>query len=312
MSLPKVSIVIPIYNGENFIVECLSGILEQTYEDFECIIVNDGSIDHSLSLIEDFLLTKSPKQLFQIISISNSGVSAARNIGLDFAKGELIAFLDCDDHWSPEKLSMQVAHLMGNPHLVGAVSNFLIAKRQKNTTKKAHRLVKHRSIQSLSDGWLSLLGNGGLISSSLIYRSSVSLRFSEELSTAADLDFFLRLRVLGELGIVKEPLVTYYIHENQMHLNSDKLVRDYKLLSTNLHVFGMNHNGKAIMGNAFAMACLLELFKGNFHAALQNLVASIREDFKSPFAVFFSVVRKRVFGFFRIYVWKIESKLGSR
>lgn len=312
MSTPKVSIVIPIYNGENFIVECLDGILNQIYQDFECIIVNDGSTDNSLKLIEEFLLVKSPKQSFEVITIPNSGVSAARNTGLNSAKGELVAFLDCDDYWNPEKLILQIESLKQNPDSIGAISNFLIAKRYKNRVKPAHRIVEHRNIESLCDGWLSLLGNGGLISSSLIYQRKLSLQFSEALSTAADLDFFLRLQALGDIRIVKDPVVTYYIHENQMHLNSRKLVQDYRLLTSALYFFNSRSNSKTLMGNALAMACLLDLSNGDFHAATRNLTASFKEDFRSPFVVFISVLRKRIFGITGIYMWKLKSRLGSR
>lgn len=103
----KVSVIIPVYNGERYIVQAIESVLSQTYENFEVIIVNDGSMDNSYEKIEPFLKQRNIKYIEQ----KNKGVAAARNTAIKNSSGELIAFLDQDDLWLPEKLEIQVDYL---------------------------------------------------------------------------------------------------------------------------------------------------------------------------------------------------------
>ncbi|MBW2646296.1 MAG: glycosyltransferase [Deltaproteobacteria bacterium] len=106
---PKVSIIIPVYNGERYIAQAIESALTQTYRKFEIIVVNDGSTDNSYEKIKPFL--PSVKYIFQ----ENQGVAAARNTAIKNSSGEFIAFLDQDDLWLPEKLELQVDYLLHNP-----------------------------------------------------------------------------------------------------------------------------------------------------------------------------------------------------
>ena len=99
---PMVSIVIPNYNCSEFLVECLESSLGQSYQNTEVIVIDDGSTDRSIQI-----LLKYKKQI-QLISTSNQGAAAARNIGISKAKGEFIAFLDSDDTWELDKISLQM------------------------------------------------------------------------------------------------------------------------------------------------------------------------------------------------------------
>ena len=95
--MPKFSIVIPLYNKENYIAETLQSVIEQTFKDFEIIIVNDCSTDKSLETVSDF---KDPR--INIINHNiNSGLSASRNTGIKNAEANYITFLDADDLWKP-------------------------------------------------------------------------------------------------------------------------------------------------------------------------------------------------------------------
>ena len=97
-----ISIVIPLYNKEQSITSTLQTVLKQTYQDFEIVIVDDGSTDHSVEEVKKVI---DPR--IRLIHQSNAGVSAARNRGIDDARGEYIAFLDADDEWKPDYLKAQ-------------------------------------------------------------------------------------------------------------------------------------------------------------------------------------------------------------
>src|SRR5699024_1141358 len=92
--MAKVSIIVPIYNSENYLKYCLETIVNQTYNNLEILLINDGSLDNSLDICKEFEQKDNRIKLF---NIPNSGVSVARNIGIDNATGEFITFVDSDD-----------------------------------------------------------------------------------------------------------------------------------------------------------------------------------------------------------------------
>ena len=104
-----ISVVIPLYNKEKSIVSTLQSVLSQTYQDWECIVINDGSTDNSLEVVKDFVEgLKIENRRLKIVSQENGGVCSARNRGIQEAKGENVAFLDGDDLWDKEYLAEQV------------------------------------------------------------------------------------------------------------------------------------------------------------------------------------------------------------
>lgn len=103
---PLVSIIIPVYNSEKYIKQTLQSVLEQTYKEYEVLIINDGSMDNSIKIINHFI---SEDDRFILVNLEcNKGVSYARNVGISLAKGEYIAFLDSDDIWVYDKLEKQI------------------------------------------------------------------------------------------------------------------------------------------------------------------------------------------------------------
>lgn len=94
----KISVIIPVYNAENYLPECLNSVINQTLQEIEIICINDGSTDNSLSVLEKYSLKDSR---IRILNQKNEGVSKARNLGIENAKGEFLAFLDADD-WLPD------------------------------------------------------------------------------------------------------------------------------------------------------------------------------------------------------------------
>ena len=97
--MPKISIIIPVYNAEQYLEDCLLSISQQTFGNFEILAVNDGSTDRSLEILKKYQ-EKEPR--LKVFSQENKGVSAARNLGVEYAKGEYIAFVDADDTISPD------------------------------------------------------------------------------------------------------------------------------------------------------------------------------------------------------------------
>lgn len=96
--MPKLTIVVPVFNAEHYLTECLDSIESQTYSDWELLLIDDGSLDHSIDICERYSKIDSRIKLFRKV---NGGVSSARNMGLDNASGTWVTFIDADDHISP-------------------------------------------------------------------------------------------------------------------------------------------------------------------------------------------------------------------
>ena len=110
--MPRVSVVMPVYNVQKYVAQAIQSVLEQTYQDFELLIIDDQSPDDSVSVCQQF-----QDQRIHIIHQQNLGLAGARNTGIQHAKGEYIAFLDADDYWAPEKLEQHIAHLRHHPSI---------------------------------------------------------------------------------------------------------------------------------------------------------------------------------------------------
>jgi len=129
----KVSVIIPTYNRAYFLKEAIDSVLAQTYKDYELIVVDDGSEDETAQIVKQY------QNKLRYIFIPHQGVSRARNIGIQEAKGELIAFLDSDDLWLPQKIEMQVTFFTSHPEaLVCQTEEIWIRNGLRVNPKKYH------------------------------------------------------------------------------------------------------------------------------------------------------------------------------
>lgn len=108
--MKKVSVIIPVYNAEKYVAATIQSVLSQTYQNFEIIILDDGSPDNSIEVCQKFTDSR-----IRIIRQENRGLPGARNTGIRHAKGDYLAFLDADDIWLPTKLEKHVHHLNDSP-----------------------------------------------------------------------------------------------------------------------------------------------------------------------------------------------------
>lgn len=113
----KVSIIMPVYNCEKYLKQALESIKQQTYKNWELIIVDDCSTDNSVKVINDYINEENNKQKIELIKLEkNSNVAIARNIALKKAQGRYIAFLDSDDIWEKQKLEKQIKFMQENEY----------------------------------------------------------------------------------------------------------------------------------------------------------------------------------------------------
>jgi glycosyltransferase involved in cell wall biosynthesis len=108
--MPTISVIIPTYNAERTVLKTVESVQKQTFSDIEIIIINDGSTDRTLELVQSI-----KDQRLKIFSYENGGLPVARNRGISQATGEFISFVDADDLWTPDKLELQLTALQQHP-----------------------------------------------------------------------------------------------------------------------------------------------------------------------------------------------------
>lgn len=294
--LLTVSVVIPLFNSQLWIRETLISVCEQQLVPDEIIIVNDGSTDASLDVVHDVCLNY-PKVNITIHTIQNSGVSAARNYGMSLCTGDLIALLDSDDLWLPDKIKLQQSFLSSNNKYVAVLNDFVISKVTQNATLKDVRLISKKNVKDVGKSWLTLQGNGALLSSTVLFRKDSvvgKIFFDEQLSTSADLDFFLQLSEIGKVGHIFKPLTRYRQHANQMHLSPDLLKHDFPILLQRLESANIKVDERLIHANMFIMSGILQCVHKNFAAGFQDILKGTKLNPLSFLIVPSSIILKRV------------------
>ena len=206
--------VIPVRNGEAFIGDAVASVLGQTYARLECIVVNDGSTDGTGQVLSDM----ADSRLTVVDRTGSGSVSAARNAGCDHSTGDLIAFLDADDVWHPDKLARQIALFRRRPNLGIAWCGYVITEPDLEPISEIRPQRRYMDLQSC----VLLEGNGILLSSTgIVSRGALESvgGFDESLSVSADLDFAERVVRHNPSDLIDDVLVAYRKHRGQMHLD---------------------------------------------------------------------------------------------
>lgn len=148
----KVSVIIPLYNKALFVTKALDSVLAQTFTDYECVIINDGSTDDSASIAQQWMQNKACGERFRLINQPNAGVSAARNHGIELSQGEYIAFLDADDWWEPNYLE-EMTRLAGEYSEAGILASNYIYYKPGKTRKGVDEVYDISGERHSEIGW---------------------------------------------------------------------------------------------------------------------------------------------------------------
>ena len=216
MDKVKISIIIPVYNAEEYLDRCLHSVLDQEFPSFEVILVDDGSTDSS-PLICDRYSGTDPR--FLTIHQKNSGVSAARNAGLNLAQGEYVMFLDSDDALLPYALDAMVDHLGGEDVVVGGYGAFIEGVPSKEVKPAVTKSYKGNDYQYFFQD--NLLRNCELLDSpwaKLFRKKAVGdTRFCDDLNYAEDKLFvFEVLAKSSSVLAVSSAVYGYYMHAGSL------------------------------------------------------------------------------------------------
>lgn len=212
--MPKISIIMPVYNKQDYIQRSLDSVLNQDFSDFELIAIDDGSTDNSLKVLEEYGRKDSR---IRVIHTENHGVSHARNVGLDHISGEWIQFLDADDYID-QKYLRNVQPVLNEDQIDIVFSSFCKVNKAGevlDTVKTEY--VGTQSGDKLLDSFLQHQrknGYYGFISNKLLHRrllDKTNARFCENLKLAEDLDFFLQMYPFVKVSYYTEDNSFYYL-----------------------------------------------------------------------------------------------------
>jgi len=216
-----VSVIIPVYNGERFIADTVNAVLRQSRAPDEIVIVNDGSSDGTLARLAPF------GDAIRVISIPNGGVSNARNTGIAASRGSIIAFLDADDLWEPNKLEVQLAGLAAFPEVGFTCCNF------NNVHADTHVVVPHlaylkanphlRLDMPMPAPLLALINSNfvGTCSNVLVRRSVLDATgpFDTGYRQSEDYDLWLRCAMRTPFLFTSQPLMSKVAHDTNLTNN---------------------------------------------------------------------------------------------
>lgn len=203
---PKISVLMPVYNGERYVKEAINSILKQTFKDFELIIIDDGSIDGSVEIIKSYC---NDKRIRLIKNEKNLGLKETRNRLVAESKGQYLAMMDCDDVSLPKRFEKQYDFLESNSEygMVGAWVS-IINKNGKSTGE----IWKFPS--NSDEITASLLFENCFAHSAVIIRKSIFPEDGYRYNTAEDYDLWARISFNNKICNLKEVLILYRIHQN--------------------------------------------------------------------------------------------------
>jgi len=216
--MQKISVIIPTYNSASYLPEAIESVLAQTYENYEIIVIDDGSTDNTKEVVVPYL------DQIVFLQIENGGPAKARNHGIRYSIGDYVAFLDADDIWYPIKLDRQMTLFKKNPQYGLMYSDVSYARTYSSQKGRTfHSYCKH-----VKEGRIfsELLHECFIALSSVIVKRDCLERvglFDENCELWQGYDLWLRIAFENQIGLVNEPLYYRRIHEeNRFYSDSLK------------------------------------------------------------------------------------------
>jgi len=273
--MTTVSVILPTYNRAHLVGRAIQSVLNQTYRDFELIVVDDGSADETEEVVKGF----NDPRIRYIRHEINKGSAAARNTGIRAARGEYLAFQDSDDEWLPKKLDLQMNIFSKTPKDVGIVYTDMWR------IQDGIRTYWHSPSNMPVDGLIykkalnNVFGIG--VGTALIKRVCINETgvFDESLPRLIDFEFFIRLSKYYHFLHIKKPLVKYYHTKKSICANNEALLQAYELIFKKYHK-DMSRESMAgfqfIVGNKLCQEGKMDIGKYYLFSAVRSYPLNLK------------------------------------
>lgn len=225
---PLVSVIMPVYNGQDFVGSAIKSVLDQSYTNLELLVINDGSTDRTEGIILD-LLEQDPRVRY--FRQENRGVSSARNAGLQHMQGGFFCFLDADDNFTPHSIAARMAKFSADPQLWYCDGPVIVCD---ENMKPERRWVPE--IEGFVFNKLIRLAESCFFGPTWFIRRdpAVTYAFQEKMTHAEDLFFFIEISRLGKYGFVEENVLYYRSGQSSAMKNLKGLANGYLSLYANV------------------------------------------------------------------------------
>ena len=227
-SNPKVSVIIPTYNGQRYLAHTLESVLAQSMPDLEVIIIDDGSTDNTPGLVQDFIKRDQRVRYFRQ---GRLGVSAARNRGISESRAEFIAFIDHDDLWQPGKLEKQLALFAADPGVALVYARTMIINESGRPKGMVGGLVRPQRGNCFEK---LLEGNFIPLSSAVVKKDALEALgawFVEEMEMLEEIELFLRLAYGFKIDYCGSILAQWRMHsDNDSRLRRNLMIKEYGII----------------------------------------------------------------------------------
>lgn len=224
--IPEITVLMTVYNEEKYVKEAIISILNQSFTNFEFLIINDGSIDQSLNII-----TKFSDKRIKIINQENIGLAKSLNYGITLSKGKFIARQDADDISHPERLEKQIQLFHQNDELGLVGTNSIIMTEEK---MECHRTKFPTSNKQLKKILRSKNFENPFIHGSVVFRKNIALNvgmYREYFKQSQDLDLWLRMSEISDVENLPDYLYSWRLRNNSITLLKSENQRDYAKLA---------------------------------------------------------------------------------
>ena len=215
MKNPKISVIMPVFNNEAYVEPAVNSILIQSFADFEFIIVDDHSTDHTKSILDRI----QDKRIVRINALKHQGNYKCRNRGLDLAKGKYVCVMDSDDLAAPDRLSKQYCFMESNREYL-AIGSDIEFLREDFSTTLFQRLREPEALK------VALLKDNVCTHPTLMIRNDVlkmhHIRYNEAYYYAGDYDLLTNITKIGAISNLPIPLLKYRIHSRQISISKNR------------------------------------------------------------------------------------------
>ena len=301
----------PTFNHSQFIGEAIESVLNQTFKDFELIIVDNYSEDETKDIVESF----NDKRIKYYLFHNNGIIAASRNYGIKKAKGKYLAFIDSDDVWFKDKLERQINCFRKYPSINFIFTSFKVISSDKTDSGKL--LGPNKDVQGLL--YKKLLNYNFIVTSSVVMHKSIvdNVGFfdeSQELQCVEDFDYWLRIAKKHEILGLSKPLGMYRIHNTNSGNNDQRLMKAFYVLDSQIQLASAT---KLEIDNAKANIYFREgwlLIDNDVVCARKYFKQSLKisNNFKIYTMCFIGIVfsfMPKIYSYFRVN--NIDRKIGS-